>query len=257
MIKSFLCDMDGVIYKGKQLIPGAKEFIERLQKSKCNFLFLTNNSEQTAKDLLLRLIERGINGLTENNFITAGMATAIFLNQQANEKTAYLIGGTGLFTELINVNFKITTEKPEYVVIGKTKDFNYEMLKTAVALIRGGSRFIATNPDVLDPTEEGIEPACGSLIAAIEKASGKKPYVIGKPNALMMTIAKRKLLAHATETMMIGDRMDTDIVGGLEAGMKTCLVLSGVSSRKTIEKYPYKPDYIHESVAEIYPENFA
>lgn len=130
------------------------------------------------------------------------------------------------------------------------------MLKTAVNLIRQGSRFIATNPDVLDPVEDGVEPACGSLVAAIEKACGKQPYIIGKPNALMLTIAKRKLKAHSTETIMIGDRMDTDIVGGLEAGMQTCLVLSGVSSRTTPEAYPYKPNYIFESVAKIYPDDF-
>jgi NagD protein len=248
--------MDGVIYKGKQLITGAKEFVERLQADNYNFLFLTNNSEKTAEELKNKLKGLGINNLTAHNFITASMATAIFLSQQSSQKTAYLIGGSGLFAELQNLNFEITDDKPEYVVVGKTKYFNYEMLKTAVNLIRAGSRFIATNPDTLDPIEDGVEPACGSLVAAIERAAGKKPYIIGKPNALMLTIAKRKLQAHSTETMMIGDRMDTDIVGGMEAGMQTCLVLSGVSSRETIECYPYKPNYVFESVAEIYPEKF-
>ncbi len=255
-MKNFISDMDGVIYKGKQLIPGAKKFVKHLLDSKAKFLFLTNNSEQTANELKDKLLVMGIEGLTESHFITAAMATAIFLQNQSERKTAYLIGGSGLSLEMQNVGFQITNQNPEYVIIGKTKNFHYEMLKTASNLIRSGSRFIATNPDIIDPVEYGFEPACGSLIAAIEAASGKKPYIVGKPNSLMMTIAKKKLKVHSEDTIMIGDRMDTDIIGGLEAGMQTCLVLSGVSSKESLSEFPYKPDYIYESIAEINPENF-
>lgn len=251
MAVNIISDMDGVIYRGKNLIPGAKEFIDRLIKNNTKFLFLTNNSEQTALDLKLKLQDKGIDGLKEENFITSAMATAIFLQSQNPNGKAYVIGGGGLSNELYNVGYSITDHEPDYVVVGKTKNLNFEMLKKAVNLINNGAKFIATNPDVIDPVENGIEPACGSIIAAIEAATNKKPYVIGKPNALMMMIAKNKIGVHAQDTMMIGDRMDTDIVAGLEAGMKTCLVLSGVSSKETIKEFPYKPTYIFDSVADI------
>jgi len=248
---SIISDMDGVLYRGKELIPGARDFVERLQKSGTPFLFLTNNSEQTALDLKLKLEERGIPGLEEKNFFTSAMATARFLQNQKENGTAYVIGGGGLASELYDAGYSITEHNPDYVVVGKTKSLNFDMLKKAVNFINSGSKFIATNPDIIDPVEDGIEPACGSIIAAIETACGKKPYIVGKPNALMMMIAKQILGSHSADTIMIGDRMDTDIIGGLEAGMRTCLVLSGVSHRETLDEFPYRPTYVFNNVGEI------
>lgn len=246
--------MDGVIYRGKALIPGAKEFVSRLVTSGTKFLFLTNNSEQTPIDLVRKLNILGIDGLTEENFITSAMATAIFLATQKPAGSVYVVGGAGLSTELYQRGFSITEHNPDYVVVGKTSSLSFDMISKAASLIRGGAKFIGTNPDMIDPVEKGVEPAAGVILKAVEAASGKKPYVIGKPNSLMMMIARKKLMVHSEDTVMIGDRMDTDIVGGLEAGMKTCLVLSGVSTRESIRDFPYRPDYIFDSVADINPE---
>ncbi|HNQ98310.1 MAG: HAD family hydrolase [Spirochaetales bacterium] len=251
---SVISDMDGVIYRGKALIPGAKEFVSRLVTSGTKFLFLTNNSEQTPIDLVRKLNILGIDGLTEENFITSAMATAIFLATQKPAGSVYVVGGAGLSTELYQRGFSITEHNPDYVVVGKTSSLSFDMISKAASLIRGGAKFIGTNPDMIDPVEKGVEPAAGVILKAVEAASGKKPYVIGKPNSLMMMIARKKLMVHSEDTVMIGDRMDTDIVGGLEAGMKTCLVLSGVSTRESIRDFPYRPDYIFDSVADINPE---
>ncbi len=254
MKKNVLSDLDGVIYRGKELIPGAKEFVERLRTNGNRFLFLTNNSEQTAGDLRKKLESMGIGGLLDANFVTSAMATALFLDSQKKRGTAFVVGGNGLVNELCRIGYSITEDSPDYVVVGKTKEFNFDMLQKAIAFIGRGSRFIATNPDVLDPVEGGFEPAAGSLLAPIEKATGKTPFVVGKPNAIMMTIARKILGAHSEDTIMIGDRMDTDILGGLESGMKTCLVLSGVSTEMTVEQFSYRPDYIFNNVGEIYPD---
>lgn len=254
MKKGVICDMDGVIYRGKTLVDGAQSFVHYLIKNNIKFLFLTNNSEQTPLDLKLKLERMGIKGLTEENFITSAMATAIFLHSQSPKATAYVIGGAGLVNELYNVGFSISEHNPDYVVVGKTSMFNFEMLKKALNLIQKGAKFIATNPDVIDPIENGIEPACGSILAAIETASGKKPYIVGKPNALMMMIAKKKLDLHADDIIMIGDRMDTDIICGMEAGMTTCLVLSGVSTPESLKEFPFRPDHIFANVGEIQPD---
>lgn len=254
-MKSFISDMDGVIYRGKNMIPGAKEFVEKMKKNGNKFIFLTNNSEETPIDLKRKLENMGFAGLEEENFITSAMATATFLKNQKPGGTVYVIGGGGLSNELYKAGFSISENNPDYVVVGKTKSFNFEMIRKAVNLINKGAKFIGTNPDVVDPVEGGIEPACGSLLASIEIATGKKPFVVGKPNAIMMTIAKKKLGVHSDDTIMIGDRMDTDIIGGLEAGMKTCLVLSGVSTAETLKEYPYKPDYIVNNVGELDVEN--
>lgn len=255
MAKCVISDMDGVIYRGSELIPGAKEFIERLVESGTPFLFLTNSSEQTPLDLVKKLESKGLKGLKEENFITSAIATALFLKNQKPGASLYVIGGGGLVSELYKLGFTVTETNPDYVVVGKTSNFNFEMMKKAVHFITNGSKFIGTNPDVIDPIENGIEPACGTLLAAIQAASGKKPYIVGKPNALMMTIASMKLGVHPHDCLMIGDRMDTDIVGGLEVGMVTCLVLSGVTSQEDAEEFPYRPDYIFKSVGEIFPEN--
>jgi NagD protein len=254
MAKCVISDMDGVIYRGKHLIPGAERFVALLQEKKIPFLFLTNNSEQTPLDLKLKLEKRGIKNLSPDNFITSAMATAMFLKSQKPNSKVYVIGGGGLINELYNVGFSVSESDPDYVVVGKTATFTFDTIKKAVSLIMNGAKFIGTNPDVLDPMEDGVEPACGTILAAIETASGHKPYVVGKPNALMMTLATRKLGVHSDNAVMIGDRMDTDIVGGLEAGMTTCLVLSGVTGVDDLRKFPYKPDYIFNSVADINPE---
>lgn len=253
MAKAILSDMDGVIYRGKTPVDGAKDFVRRLVETRTRFLFLTNNSEQTPIDLLRKLEGMGIEGLYEQSFYTSAMATAAFLHSQKPGGSAYVIGGNGLASELYKVGFSLTESNPDYVVVGKTASFNFEMMKKALRLIGNGAKFIATNPDVVDPTESGLEPAAGSILASIEVASGKRPYVVGKPNALMMTIARKQLGSHSSETVMIGDRMDTDIVAGLEAGMTTCLVLSGVSTRATLDAFPYRPSHVFDSVADIDP----
>jgi len=250
-IKGIISDMDGVIYRGNKLIPEAKNFIECLHKNQLPFFFLTNNSELTALDLKLKMQALGIEGITENNFITSAMATAIFLKNQKPGSKIFVIGKGGLINELYNAGFSLTEHNPDYVVVGKTNDFNFTMLKKAVNLINQGAKFIGTNPDVIDPIENGVEPACGSILAAIEKAANKAPYIIGKPNALIMTIATQKLNLHSEEILMVGDRMDTDIVAGLEAGMKTCLVLTGVSQRETLNEFPFQPDFVLNNVGEI------
>jgi len=253
---NIISDMDGVIYRGKELIPGACDFISRLISADIPFLFLTNNSGQTARDLARKMEALGIKGLTDANFITAAMATAIFLSSQNPGGSAYVIGEAGLSSELYKHGFSITESRPDYVVVGKTAHFNYDMICKAARFIQNGSKFIGTNPDMIDPVEGGFEPAAGVMLKAVESACGKKPYIVGKPNSLMMMIARKQLGVHSEDTVMIGDRMDTDIVGGMEAGMKTCLVLSGVSSHDSIQDFPYKPDYIFDTVGDIDPEGW-
>lgn len=251
MIKGVICDMDGVIYRGKKLVPGALDFVQRLLAAKTPFLFLTNNAEQTSLDLKLKLEGLGITGVSEDNFITAAMATAMFLKQQKEHASCYVVGGGGIISELYKVGFSLSETNPDYVVVAKSTSFNFEQLKKAVRLIDGGAKFIGTNPDMIDPVEGGNEPAAGTFLAAISAATGKKPYVVGKPNALMMTLATRKLGIHPDNAVMIGDRMDTDIVGGMEAGMKTALVLSGVTTPEIMTHFPYKPDYVFDNVGQI------
>ena len=248
-----ISDMDGVVYRGRQAVPGAQEFVDRLRGSDTPFVFLTNNSEQTPIDLVHKLAGLGIHGLTTDNFITSAMATARFVAAQKANGSAFVIGGGGLSAELYRVGYSLTDADPDYVVVGKTAAFAFPMLRKAAQLIDAGAKFIGTNPDMLDPVEGGTEPAAGVLLAAIEAATGRKPYIVGKPNSLMMIYAREMLGVPADCCVMIGDRMDTDIVGGLEAGMRTCLVLSGVSDRATVEQFPYRPDFIYDSVADIDP----
>jgi NagD protein len=248
-----ISDMDGVIYRGKSVIPGAQHFIDRLRASGAGLVFLTNNSEQTPLDLLRKLAGLDIHGLTEANVITSAMATAEFLAAQKPNGTAYVVGGGALSAALYDVGYSITEADPDYVVVGKTASFGFPMLRKAAELIGGGAKFIGTNPDMVDPVEGGTEPAAGALLASIEAATGMRPYIVGKPNSLMMIYARRMLGVPAEDCVMIGDRMDTDIVGGLEAGMQTCLVLSGVSTRDSITRFPYRPTFLYDSVADIEP----
>jgi NagD protein len=239
---SFVVDMDGVIYHGSRLIPGALDFVERLQAGGHKFLFLTNNSQWTPRDLKHKLDQMGI-AVDESAFHTSALATADFLNQQLPGGTAYVIGGAGLTHALYSVGYTLTEHNPDYVVVGDTRGYDFEKIERAVRLIVKGARFVATNLDLTGPSEHGIQPACGALVAPIELATG--------PNALMMRTALRKLGAHTSDSFMVGDRMDTDILAGTEAGMKTILVLSGVTTLEGIEHYPYRPTHVYEDVGHI------
>jgi NagD protein len=250
MPMSYVCDMDGVIYHGSRLIPGALDFVRRLEAAGHKFLFLTNNSQWTPRDLRHKLEQMGISA-DESAFHTSALATADFLSRQKTGGTAYVIGGAGLTHALYSVGFTLTEHNPDYVVVGETRSYDYEKIERAVRLILKGARFVATNPDLTGPTEQGITPACGALVAPIELATGKKPYFVGKPNPLMMRTALRALQTHSAEAFMVGDRMDTDIIVGTEAGMKTILVLSGVTTREMIDLYPYRPTYVFENVGHI------
>jgi NagD protein len=250
--KSYLCDMDGVLVRGNVPIPGAPEFIRRLQERSAKFLLLTNNSIYTPRDLQLRLQRIGLD-VPEGSIYTSALATARFLHSQRPNGTAYVIGEAGLTTALHEIGYLLTEQDPEYVVLGETISYSFERITHAIRLILGGSRFIATNRDVSGPTDTGIVPATGAVAALISSATGVKPFFIGKPNPLMMRTALNTIDAHSEESVMIGDRMDTDILGGTESGMETILVLSGVTTREEVERYPYRPTYIYESVAEIMP----
>jgi NagD protein len=251
--KAFFIDMDGVINKGNSLIPGAKGFVDRLKEGNHKFLFITNNSYFTAADLRNRLASMGLEA-DESCFFTSAMSTANFLENQNYGCRAYVIGGPGLRQELESAGVRITAEKPDYVIVGETEEYDYMSIIEATHLIQEGARFIATNQDITGPTPRGPVPACGALVAPIERVTGVKAYFLGKPNPVMMYWARKKLKVHTRNSFMIGDRMDTDIVGGLEAGMTCCLVLTGVTSRDALKKFPYKPDYIFESVDEIDPD---
>ena len=250
--KAFLIDMDGVINSGNMLIPGAAEFADRLKAAGYPFLFLTNNSYYTPAELKQRFENLGID-VGEEHFYTSAMATASFIEYQNPGCSAYVIGGRGLFRELEKHGVTITRENPDYVIIGITEEYDYNKIMEAIFLISEGARFVATNPDITGPAQRGPVPACGALVAPIEKVTGITPYFMGKPNPAMMYMARRKLRMHSAACFMIGDNMTTDIVGGLESGMTTCLVLSGVTTRKMLARFPYQPDYIFNNVGEIDP----
>lgn len=250
--QTFLMDMDGVLVRGSQLIPGADEFINRLREHGLPFQIITNNSLYTPRDLQVRLASVGLHVQTEELF-TSALATAQFLQMQSPGGSAFVIGESGLTTALHDIGYVLTDLNPDYVVLGETLVYSFQRLTQAIRLIQGGARFIATNPDVIGPSEQGLVPATGALAALIAEATGVKPYFIGKPNPLMMRAALRRLNGHSESSVMIGDRMDTDIVAGTEAGMQTILVLSGVTKREQIDRFPYKPTVVLNSVAEIQP----
>ena len=249
-VKNYVIDMDGVLVKGKKIIPGADQFVEGLKKAKREFLVLTNNSLYTPRDLSHRLNLLGLEIPTERIF-TSALATASFLHSQRPDGTAFVIGESGLTEAIHNVGYVITDIEPDYVVLGETDSYNYEAITKAVRLIEAGSQLIATNPDPAGPTEAGTVPGCGAMAALIEKATGKPQFFVGKPNPLMMRTALNYIDVHSEDTVMVGDRMDTDIVAGVESGMRTILVLSGVTTRIDVEKFPYRPTWILKSVAEI------
>ena len=249
-IRNFITDMDGVLVRGRQLVPGADQFLARLDELGREYLVLTNNPLYTPRDLAHRLHSLGL-AIPPERLYTSAMATASFLQSQRPDGTAYVIGESGLTQAIHDIGYVITDIEPDYVVLGETKAYNYELITKAVRLIDAGARFIATNPDVSGPTEAGIVPGCGAMAALIEKATGKMPFFVGKPNPLMMRSALNYLDVHSEDSVMVGDRMDTDIVAGVESGMRTILVLSGVTSAAEVERYPYRPTWVVDSVAEI------
>lgn len=250
MNKNYLIDMDGVLVKGKTLIPGADQFIEKLLRLDVKFLILTNNPLYTQRDLEHRLNSIGLN-VPAGRIFTSAMATARFLQTQNPNGTAFVIGESGLTQALHDVGYVQTDINPDYVVLGEVNNYNFELVTRAVRLISAGAMFIATNPDNTGPTDAGIVPATGALAALIEKATGRSPFFVGKPNPLMMRSAIRYLGVHSEDTIMVGDRMDTDVVAGVMSGLDTILVLSGVSKREDVARYPYRPTQILNSVADI------
>lgn len=246
----FICDMDGVLYHGRTLLPGAMEFVRWLRERDKRYLFLTNSSARSPRELTQKLAGLGIE-VDERHFVTSAMATASFLAAQCPGGRAYVIGDAGLTQALYEAGFSMDDVHPDYVVVGETRSYNYEKIETAVRLVLKGARLIGTNYDLTGPAESGIVPACRALIAPIALATGRTPYFIGKPNPLIMRHALERLGARREESVIIGDRMDTDIIAGIEAGIRTVLVLSGITRRDDLVLFPYKPDYVLENVGEI------
>jgi len=248
--KAFISDMDGVIYHGNKLLPGVPEFVEWLKRENKKFLFLTNSSERTPRELREKMLRLGID-LDEDVFYTSALATAHFLAAQRPGGTAYIIGEAGLINALYNAGYTMNNYNPDYVVVGDTRSYSFEKIEQAVNLVLKGAKLIGTNPDLTGPVENGIIPATKALIAPIELAAGRKAYFVGKPNPLMMRIALKRLGCSNEETVIIGDRMDTDIIAGIESEIDTLLVLTGISTLKTVDKFPYRPAYILDGVSDL------
>lgn len=248
--KGFICDMDGVLYHGNKVLPGVKEFIDWLKAENKRFLFLTNSSERTRKELQDKLSRMGIS-VDENVFYTSALATAHFLSSQIPNGTAYIIGEAGLINALYNVGYTMNNIDPDYVVVGESHTYSYQKIQEAVNLVLRGARLVGTNPDVSGPVENGIVPATKALIAPIEIATGRKAYFVGKPNPLMMRIALKRLGCTNEETIIIGDRMDTDIIAGIESEIDTTLVLSGITTRDMINTFPFRPHYVLNGVIDL------
>ena len=249
-IRSWLMDMDGVLVREEHPIPGAAEFLARLRERGLPFLVLTNNSIYTRRDLAARLAANGLE-VPEESIWTSALATANFLDSQRPGGSAFAIGEAGLLTALHNVGYTLTERSPDYVVLGETRTYSFERIAQAIRLIVAGARFIATNPDPTGPTPDGPLPATGSVAALISRATGVDPYFVGKPNPLMMRSALNAIDAHSETTAMVGDRMDTDVVSGLEAGMFTVLVLTGSTQPHEAEAFPYRPSMIVDSIADL------
>ena len=248
--KGFICDMDGVIYHGNKILPGVPEFINWLKEEKKEYLFLTNNSGYTPRELQQKLARMGLE-VPEKHFYTSALATASFLKEQAPSCSVYAIGEAGLFNALYDAGITMNDYNPDYVVIGEGKSYSLESLTKATNLVMKGAKLIGANSDVSGPIENGIAPACGALVAPIELATGKKAYFCGKPNPLMMRTGLKLLHCHSAEAVMVGDRMDTDVISGLESGMSTVLVLSGVSTKETLNTYAYRPTIVLDGVGDI------
>lgn len=247
---AWLSDMDGVLVHEKDAIAGASDFIEKLKEKGIPFLVLTNNSIFTPRDLSARLKTSGIE-VSEENIWTSALATAHWLSHQSDNKRAFVLGEAGLTTALYEAGFIMTEVEPEYVILGETRTYSFEEITTAIRLIESGAKFIATNPDPTGPSLQGTLPATGAIAALIEKATNKHPYYVGKPNPIMLRYGLNKLGFHSENTSFVGDRMDTDILSGMEAGLETHLVLTGSTKRKDINNFPYRPNFIHDSIADI------
>jgi NagD protein len=249
-IKNYLTDMDGVLVRGSTLIPGAVDFVHKLRDKNIPFLILTNNSLYTQRDLQVRLSYIGLD-VPQEAIFTSALATAQFLHDQRPGGRAFTIGESGLTTALHDIGYILTDKDPEYVVLGETTVYSFSRIAQAIRFVEGGARFIATNSDVIGPGEGGNVPGTGAVAALISAATGVKPYFVGKPNPLMMRTALRTLNAHSEDSVMIGDRMDTDIAAGLESGLRTILVLTGVTAREKVDRFPYRPTWIRDSIADI------
>ena len=248
--KGFIIDMDGVIYHGNRLLPGAKEFVEWLYREKKEFLFLTNSSRYTPKELQKKLEWMGLD-VDQSHFYTSALATAAFISTQTPEATAYAVGEHGLQNALYDAGITVKEIHPDYVIIGEADNYCYDHIVKATKFVNDGARLIGTNYDLTGPVEGGIVPACRALMAPIELATGKKAYYVGKPNALMMRTGLRILGVHSEDAAIIGDRMDTDIVAGIESGLDTVLVLSGVTAPGMIEEFPYRPRLVCNGIGDI------
>lgn len=248
--KGFICDMDGVIYHGNRLLDGAKAFVDWLHAEGKKFLFLTNSSERSPLELKQKLFRLGLD-IDADNFYTSALATAAFLASQTPKGSAYVIGEPGLVYALYEAGISMNDYNPDYVVVGESRSYNIEKLERAVRLVLNGARLIGTNTDLTGPSENGIVPACRALIAPIELATGKSAYFVGKPNPLIMRNAMKKLGCHRTDTLIIGDRMDTDIIAGIQTEVDTVLVLSGVTNDENIHQFSYRPHYILNGVGDI------
>ena len=249
-VRTWLSDMDGVLVHEEEPIPGAAEFVKHLRRLGRPFMLLTNNSIFTPRDLKARLALSGVE-VPEDSIWTSALATAQFLDDQRPGGTAYVIGEAGLTTAMHEIGYVLSERDPEYVVLGETRTYSFEAITTAIRLIEAGARFIATNPDPSGPSVNGPVPATGSVAALITRATGVEPYFVGKPNPLMMRSALNCLEAHSETTVMVGDRMDTDIVSGLEAGLRTILVLTGSTRPGQVERFPYRPTWVVDSVADL------
>ena len=249
-IECWLTDMDGVLVQENVPVPGAAELIQQWKDSGTRFLVLTNNSMYTPRDLSARLRASGLD-VPEESLWTSALATAAFLKSQMPGGSAFVIGKAGITTALHEAGFVLSDNHPDYVVIGETRSYSFEAITRAIRLIGDGSRFIATNPDATGPSSDGPLPATGAVAALITKATGKEPYVVGKPNPMMFRSAMNRIGAHSENTGMIGDRMDTDVVAGIEAGLHTVLVLTGISDQAEIDRYPFRPDEVLDSVADL------
>jgi NagD protein len=251
---AFVCDMDGVIYHGNRLLPGVSAFIDWLGASDKKFLFLTNSSERSPRELHEKMKRLGVS-VGEEHFYTSALATAAFLARQRPGGSAFVIGEAGLTKALYDVGFSMNDTNPDYVVVGETRSYNYEKLERACEHIRNGAKLIGTNPDVTGPSEKGIVPATGALIAPLEMTTGSKAYFVGKPNPLMMRNALKKLGCRREETAIVGDRMDTDIIAGIESEIETVLVLSGVTQKSDLDRFAYQPDRILNGVGDLVPSS--
>ena len=247
---AFICDMDGVLYHGNRLLPGAKEFVAWLQRERKHYLFLTNSSQRSPRELREKLARLGI-AVPEDVFYTSALATAAFLASQKPGGSAYVIGEAGLITALHAAGFSMNSANPDYVVIGETPDYNYGKMVVAVNLVLKGARLIGTNPDMTGPGEDHLQPACKALVAPVELTTGHTAYFVGKPNPLIMRHALKQLGCRREDTVIIGDRMDTDIVAGIESEIDTVLVLSGVTTAQDLARFPYQPGCVLAGVGDI------